>query len=65
MDNELGYPVEKLDEMLVYLDTLRESGVTNMFGAAPYVAEEFDIPKTSARKILGHWMKTYSERHPS
>ena len=42
-----------------YLDGLRESGVTNMFGAAPYLAEEFDLEETSARKILADWMVTF------
>ena len=44
-----------------YLDDLRESGVTNMFGAAPHLAEAFDEPKADARKILSAWMRTYSK----
>ena len=31
------------DEMLEYLDDLRESGETNMFGAGPYVQREFGL----------------------
>ena len=31
------------DEMLEYLDMLRESAVTNMFGAAPYLQDEFGM----------------------
>lgn len=50
------------DEHLRYLDTLRESGVTNMFGAAPYLVEEFGIDLSIARKILAYWMKTFGER---
>jgi hypothetical protein len=46
-----------------YLDKLRESGVTNMFGAAPYLAEAFSLTKPEARTILGEWMKTFTERH--
>lgn len=42
-----------------YLDTLRESGVTNMFGAAPYVAEKFGLDKTLARAVLSAWMETF------
>ena len=48
-----------------YLDDLRESGVTNMFGAAPYLVEDFGITMWEARKILQEWMETYSARHPS
>jgi hypothetical protein len=48
---------------LEYLDTLRESGVTNMFGAAPYLVEKFGLTKQWAREVLSEWMKTFSERH--
>ena len=52
------------EEHLVYLDELRESGETNMFGAAPYVANEFSLPSKDARTILAYWMETFSQRHP-
>lgn len=42
-----------------FLDVLRESGVTNMFGAAPYLMEEFDIEKKEAIEILSEWMRTF------
>ena len=42
-----------------YLNELRESGVTNMFGAADYLVAEFGIGKSEARKILAAWMKQY------
>ena len=51
------------NEMLVYLDELRESGVTNMFGARPYVQEEFDLNDKDSGEVLSYWMKTFSERH--
>lgn len=51
------------DEMLDYLDELRESGVTNMFGAAPYLADEFGMEIKDARSVLGYWMTTFSDRH--
>ena len=46
-----------------YLDALRESAITNMFGAAPYLANAFDLSKQEAREILKEWMETFSERH--
>ena len=49
-------------EHLNYLDDLRESGVTNMFGAAPYLAREFGIKKQDARQILAYWMETFADR---
>ena len=42
----------------IYLDELRDSGVTNMFGAVPYLQEEFGLDKKEARDILLTWMKS-------
>lgn len=48
-----------------YLDGLRESGVTNMFGAAPYLLNQFhELDKALARKVLADWMETFHLRHP-
>lgn len=52
------------DEHLEYLDALRLSGVTNMYGAAPYLTEHFDLTTTEARAVLVFWMQSFSERHP-
>ncbi len=45
-----------------FLNDLRESGVTNMFGAAPYLVQAFDednLTLKQAREILGRWMKSF------
>jgi hypothetical protein len=52
------------DEILQYLDELRESGDTNMYGAAPYVENEFDMDRKDARAAVSYWMQTFSLRHP-
>jgi hypothetical protein len=44
-----------------FLLALRDSGVTNMFGAAPYLQREFGLDKREARKILANWMKSFNE----
>jgi len=49
------------EEYFEYLNLLRESGVTNMFGAAPYLQEAFDLSKTEARAILGEWMNSFNK----
>ena len=54
----------EFEEYFEYLDQLRESGVTNMFGATPYLIEEFGVDKSTARRILTEWMRSFSERHP-
>jgi hypothetical protein len=50
------------DEHLRFLDALRESGEINMFGAAPHIADLFEIPMQQARKILTYWMRTFTTR---
>jgi len=47
------------DEHLEFLDDLRGSGATNMFGAGAYLREEFRIDTEEASKILLYWMKTF------
>ena len=51
------------EEMFQYLDDLRESGVVNMFGATPYLQDEFGLDKREARVILAEWMETFDKRH--
>jgi len=48
-----------------FLDGLRETGKTNMFGATPYLLNQFhELDEALAKKILVDWMKTFSKRHP-
>jgi len=42
-----------------YLNDLRESGVTNMWGAGEYLVEEFGIDAAEAKDILVEWIKTF------
>lgn len=43
------------DEHLTYLDDLRESGTTNMFGARPFLMEVFpDLSDKEAAAVLGY-----------
>lgn len=44
-----------------FLNNLRRSGVTNMFGASPYLREEFELDANMARKILVEWMEWASQ----
>lgn len=52
------------EKYFVYLDKLRKSGKTNMFGAGPYLASEFSLEKAEARAIVIEWMRTFDKRHP-
>ena len=50
-----------MSEYFHFLDKLRESGVTNMFGAGPYLEKAFDLDKKTAKKILSEWMKQFGK----
>ena len=53
----------EMETYFKYLDSLRESGTINMYGAAAYLAEMFDIDnRDEARTILKEWMRTFEER---
>ena len=47
------------DTMFTYLEGLRQSGVTNMFGAGPYLEREFNLNRHEAKEVLMSWMKSY------
>lgn len=42
-----------------FLDDLRESGETNMFGATAYIMEEFGLTRHAATEVVNTWMKEY------
>ena len=44
-------------EQFIYLNKLRESGETNMYGASPYLACAFSLPRREASKVLIEWME--------
>jgi len=57
-------PLTLQEQANLFLDALRDSGATNMFGAAPYLVEEFGVTRHEAKNLLLTWMKTFEERHP-
>lgn len=64
MTDKVERPEIVEDEHLVYLDELRESGDTNMFGAGSYLEDEFCLGRREARTVLSYWMESFDERHP-
>lgn len=71
-EQQLVRPEFCTDEMLEFLDELRESGITNMYGAGPYLEEEFPVtladphPRSfrsseKAGEVLLYWMKTFGK----
>jgi len=63
MSEKEGKAVAK-EEVFDYLDVLRLSGVTNMFGASPYIEEMFGLGRKQSGALLVEWMRTFSDRHP-
>ena len=57
--------MENREMYFEYLDQLRESGITNMFGAPMYLVDEFGISKYDARAITQEWMETFAQREES
>ena len=60
--SEVERPDFVTEAHLEYLDDLRDSGVTNMFGAASYLVQAFGLTKQEARQVLSYWMKTFGKR---
>ena len=58
--------IKATEEYLQFLDNLRKSGITNMFGGAAYLSQQFpELSKATARQILMEWMETFGDRHKS
>lgn len=47
------------DAHLDYLDKLRESGRTNMFGAPAFIQRKFRMSFADACKVCSYWMATF------
>ena len=50
------------EEYFNFLVDLRESGVTNMWGAGPYLEDEFNLTKQEAKDVLLAWIKSFEEK---
>lgn len=52
---------ETEQEVLGFLNALRESGATNMFGAGPYIEAEFpSLGRSESTRMLKLWMANFS-----
>lgn len=59
--NLLDLPsTDDLQEIYDYLDDLRESGETNMYGAGAYLMSDFGMKRRMASRVLSAWMKDFS-----
>ena len=46
----------------IFLDVVRSSGVTNMYGAGSYIEDHFNVNRREAKAFLMEWMRTFAER---
>ena len=49
------------EEYFHFLNELRESGETNMFGAVPYLQDTFGVDRQTARDVLANWMESFQK----
>jgi len=50
-----------LKEMFTFLDSLRESGQINMFGAPQVLREAFGLTKAESFEVFTAWTKQFTE----
>lgn len=61
--NENNNPIrEEWEQYYKVLEAIRESGITNMFGAAPYLKELCpELSHKESQAVLVNWMRNYNE----
>ena len=52
---------EEWNEYYQTLEDIRKTGICNMWGASPYLAEIEDIDEDLAKEVLLSWIENYSE----
>ena len=57
--SDIDLDMNERNEVYAYLEDLRMSGVSNMFGAGSYLSEEFGFSKRYAQSWLIYWMQNY------
>ena len=63
INNKNDNPIrEEWEEYYQVLENIRQSGITNMFGAAPYLKEFCpELSHKLAQAILVNWIRNYNE----
>lgn len=56
-----GFSHQEWVDFFKFLDGLRESGITNMFGAGAYVEKAFRVDRRKAQAIVLSWMETFGD----
>ncbi len=61
IDEERESVIYEANEMVEfqYLVTLRDSGVTNMWGANSYLIQQFGMTRSEAKQVLVKWIQSF------
>jgi hypothetical protein len=62
MTDKQQLPEGMTSDHFEYLDELRDSGRTNMYGAARYLVDEMEVPEAKSHKYVIHWLETFEAR---
>lgn len=54
--------MELKEEIFEYLNNLRDSGITNMYGAGRYIQEDFGLDAKESRQYLLDWMESFNKK---
>lgn len=58
------FTTDDLEYYFTYLDQLRESGQTNMYGGAQYLRSVYpELSKEESGKVLTLWMETFDNQN--
>jgi len=64
----MAYPSDKRaardrlkGRVFLFLLNLRDSGIVNMYGAAPYLEDHFGLDRTEAEEWLLKWMRSFRD----
>ena len=62
MEKKIRKTTKDEKQVLEFLNVLRDSGVTNMFGAGTYIQEEFGVDRKESHRLLSLWMDNFNEK---
>ena len=55
--------LDEVDEYFKFLDDLRETGITNMFGAGAFLEDAYpELNKQEAKAVLMDWMDSCRDK---
>jgi len=52
-------PQEEAD---IILDSMRETGNTNMASSYEYLVDYYSVPRMHAKQLMFNWIKSYNDR---